>query len=892
MLINISNLKTVEKIYNSYKENPDSVELSWRSFFDGFEFAGDLGSDDSLKQVNVFKLINAFRYEGFKHVNNNPLEKNNSYLNIGDFNLTDSDLNTAFYFDEKKVLLKKIIEDLKDIYCNRIGFEFGHCDQSLRSWIQKVLESSLTLKLTSKARHAILEALNNAEIFEQFLNTKYPGQKRFSLEGAETLIPIIHSIIGDGVKNHNLKEVIIGMAHRGRLNVLANILKKPYSVIFHEFEEDYYPFSYEGSGDVKYHKGFSTTLNKEGDKTVHIHLSANPSHLESIDSIVLGQTYAKQFLRSDLGRNEVLPILIHGDASFAGQGVVYESLQFMQLENYSVGGTIHIIINNQIGFTTLPEEGKSTQRCSDIAKAFGIPVFHINAEDPESCIVAATLAMEIKNKFKIDVILDLICYRKYGHNEGDEPAFTQPLQYDTIRKKHSIREIYRDSLISQNIIGKKEAKQLETTFKETLDSALKKKLEFKENPPSSAMMLGSVWSRYLHLNQDDNLLSFVNTGIDKELIEIAISNFSKLPEDFNLHPKLKKWLLTRSECISKDLNDQCIDWAFAEMLALSSILLQKIPVRFAGQDSKRGTFNQRHLMWVDQKTANKYYPLSSLSNDQASFEIVNTPLSEFAALGFEYGYSLSNPVALVLWEAQFGDFSNEAQVLIDQYIVSAEKKWQRYSSLAMLLPHGFEGQGPEHSSARVERFLQLCADDNIQVVNCTTPAQYFHLLRRQALRKLKKPLIIFTPKSLLREKLCKSSFSELTTGNFQEILENPSEIKNPRKLIFCSGKIFYDLIREVKESSVVIIRIEQLYPLHKDKIKKIMEQYQNIKECFWVQEEPENMGAWSYIYQPLQSLVQPIKLKYIGREASASPAVGSHKQHLDELTTLINKALE
>jgi len=892
LLINISNLQAVEKIYRSYKEDPNSVDLCWRAFFDGFEFGCDTSTENSTKQVNVYKLIEAFRNEGFKYVNNNPLKENNRQLDINAFNLTDLDLSATFYLDDKKTSLKEIINNLKNSYCNRIGFEFGHCEQSLRSWIQKKIEESFNLKLESAARLKILESLNSAEVFESFLNIKYSGQKRFSLEGAETLIPIIQTIIEDGVKNQNLREVVIGMSHRGRLNVLANILKKPYSVIFHEFEEDYYPFSYEGSGDVKYHKGFSTVLNKENDKTVHIHLSANPSHLESIDSIVLGQTYAKQLLRNDFRQSEILPILIHGDASFAGQGVVYESLQFMRLENYTVGGTVHIIINNQIGFTTLPEEGKSTLNCSDIAKTFGIPIFHINTEDPESCIVAATLAMEIKHKFKIDVILDLISYRKYGHNEGDEPSFTHPLQYDIIRNKRSIREVYQDGLISQNVIDKKEAELLEKSFRETLDHALQKKLEFKENPPESEMMLGSVWSKYLQFDHAEDLFSPVNTKISLSLLKTIISNFSKIPEGFSLHSKLKKWIAAREKCIEVDLNNQCIDWAFAEMLAFSSILLQKISVRLSGQDSKRGTFNQRHLMWVDQKNANKYYPLSNLSNDQAAFQIINTPLSEFAALGFEYGYSLSNPSALVIWEAQFGDFCNEAQVLIDQYIVSAEKKWRRYSSLVMLLPHGFEGQGPEHSSARIERFLQLCADDNIQVVNCTTPAQYFHILQRQALRKLKKPLIIFTPKSLLRETLCKSSFKDLITGNFEEVLEESSEVKNPEKVIFCSGKIFYDLIKKRKKNTHLIIRIEQLYPLNKDKIKKSFEKYQNIKEFFWVQEEPENMGPWSYIHKPLEDLIQPLKLKYVGRRASASPAVGSHKQHMDELTILLNKALE
>jgi 2-oxoglutarate dehydrogenase E1 component len=890
LLINLTNIKPIEKIYEKYLKDAQSIDPIWRAFFEGFEIISGVDLNDLEKQAMVINLINAYRKHGFKYVDNNPLIKNNEKLNWKEFNFDEFDLSSKFNSDnlfDYQVSLSEILEKATNSYCNRIGYEFDHCDPLLKDWLQRRIENKAAFDLSNDIKQDILKDLSKADIFESFLNTKYPGQKRFSLEGAETVIPIINTLIGRG-EYYGLNEIIIGMSHRGRLNVLANIAQKPYSVIFYEFEDDYSPLNYENSGDVKYHKGFSSTINK-GEKKINIHLSANPSHLESINPVVLGQTYAKRQAAKD---SKVLALLIHGDASFAGQGVIYESLQFMRLKNYSIDGAFHIIVNNQIGFTTPPEESKSTLHCTDIAKAFGIPVFHVNVEDPESCIIATKLALEVKHKFKTDVILDLICYRKYGHNEGDEPMFTQPLQYGVIKKKKAVRLLYQDSLIKQNIIEKEKVEKFESEFKDILNQALNEAETFKKEPPLAKKMLGDVWAKQINKSANQ-ILEDVNTGINFNKLKEIITNFSKLPVNFNLHPKLSKWINQRLEILQKDQHELLIDWSYAEMLALASLLIEKIPIRFAGQDAKRGTFNQRHLIFIDQKTAQEHLTLNNLSSDQALFEILNTPLSEFAALGFEYGYSLFNPKALVLWEAQFGDFCNGAQILIDQYISSAEVKWQRYSNLTLLLPHGYEGQGPEHSSARIERFLQLASNNNIQIVNCTVPSQYFHLLRRQALRDYKKPLIVFTPKSLLRHPLCKSSVNDLKDQNFKEILEDIVDVKNPNKIIFCSGKVFFDLIkyREDKQiSNCLIIRVEQLYPLRVDVLKKIIEKYTNIRKYLWVQEEPKNMGAWEFIYHPLQSLIGSKKFEYVGRCSSASTAVGSYKLHHEELNEFLNKA--
>jgi len=687
------------------------------------------------------------------------------------------------------------------------------------------------------------------------------------------MIPLLAEIIDLG-GDLGVEEFLIGMAHRGRLNVLTNILNKPYMGIFEEFEDDT-SLSFSGNDDVKYHMGFTGEWKSRNGKKLTVGVAANPSHLESVDPIVLGEVYAKQILKKDAEKNRIVPLLIHGDASVSGQGVVYETLQLMNLPDYSVGGTLHLVVNNQIGYTTLPKESRSTRYCTDIAKTFSCPVFHVNAEDPESCLFAAKLAIEIRQKFHCDVFIDLLCYRKYGHNEGDEPSFTQPLQYKLIRSKKPIRQIYYEQLISAGALEQKIAEALEQQFRETLKGALLKAQEkiaakVAEKPPAPP-----------------NLLQPFASAVEAQELKSVIETFCKVPAGFNLHPKLQKWVKDRLAAVT---SDGAIDWPTGECLAFGTLLSENISIRLAGQDSQRGTFSQRHLIWIDAETSQPYCPLCQIKRGR--FDVVNSPLSEFAGMGFECGYTWAASETLVLWEAQYGDFDNGAQIIIDQYIVSAEQKWNCPSSLTLLLPHAYEGAGPEHSSARMERFLQLAACGNIQVVNASTPAQYFHLLRRQALRKVKKPLIVFTPKSLLRAPACTSHLKDFTTGQFEELLDDPNPPQSCKRLLFCSGKIFYDLLAARKQSDVAIVRFEQIYPLHIEKLQKFIAKYKGFTECCWVQEEPENMGAWNFIGPHLQMyLPKGCKFSYVGRPQNPNTATGSHKKYKQEQQALLNQAL-
>lgn len=816
----LANIGLIEELYNRYLKDPESVEPSWRHFFEGIDFAAHLyktGGDGS------HELVQTFRRYGHLWANFNPLE-------------------SAEAFDAKRfsALDAPTVAKLKEVYCGAIGYEYMDLGKpELEKWIQERIETQGQAQLSVEEKHLLLDYLNRSEVFEAFLHTKYVGQTRFSLEGAETVVPLLAEMIDQS----GAEEVLIGMAHRGRLNILTNILNRPLESMFAEFEDDTH-LSFTGSDDVRYHMGFVGKF-----KNVIVEMAANPSHLESIDPVVLGQVFAKQ----KGNKQRVMPLLIHGDASVAGQGVVYESLQLMNLPSYSVGGTIHLVINNQIGYTTLPSEGRSTRYCTDIAKTFGCPVFHVNAEDPESCLFVGKLAVEIRQKFGCDVFIDLLCYRKYGHNEGDEPSYTQPLHYQRIRSKKSIGQIYREKLQAE---GKFQPEKLNVEFKETLQKGLVSGQQ--KTPPAKT-------------DRKTDLFAPCETAVAPAVLKEVLATYCKVPEGFHLHPKLQKW-------VSDRLTGAAIDWATGECLAFGSLLKQGVPVRLAGQDSQRGTFSQRHLIWVDVETGEPYCPLCQY---KAKLEVVNSPLTEFAGMGFEYGYSWAAPTSLVLWEAQYGDFNNGAEVIIDQYIVSAEQKWNALSSLVLLLPHGYEGAGPEHSSARMERFLQLAADNNIQVVNPSTPAQYFHLLRKQALRTTKKPLIVFTPKSLLRSPACTSQIDSFTSGTFEEVLDDPAPPKNPKRLILCSGKVFYDLLALRKD--VALVRIEQLYPLNQEKLKKLLEKYP--VERFWVQEEPENMGAWNYIQRVIPNL------KYVGRPASATTATGSNKKHKQEQAALLQAAL-
>ncbi len=874
----LANMALIEELYARYQADPSSVDISWRHFFEGIDFGSYLYrrgvepvADQS--QLRIYDLVQAYRRYGHMLAQFNPLdtgERKAPELDLEKLGFFESELTQVFptlgFCGKKEAPLQELIQALKDIYCNRIGFEYmdlGNPD--LEKWVQGRLEPQLAIQPTIEEKHLLLDYLNKSEVFETFLHVKYVGQTRFSLEGAETMIPILAEMIGLG-GDLGVDEFFLGMAHRGRLNVLTNILNKPLALILEEFEDDT-TLSFIGNDDVRYHMGYTGELKNRSGKKISVSIAANPSHLESVDPVLLGQTYAKQILKNDSDKSRTVPILIHGDASIAGQGVVYESLQLMNIPAYSVGGCLHLVVNNQIGYTTLPEEGRSTRYCTDIAKTFSCPVFHVNAEDPESCLFAAKLAVEIRQKFRSDVFIDLYCYRKYGHNEGDEPSFTQPVQYQLIRSKKTIREIYYEQLLAAGHLEQKMAEALDKQFKDALKTALAKAQEkvaakMGESPPSTP-----------------NLLEPFPTGVDLKTLKSVLEIFCKVPEGFHLHPKLQKWVQDR-------LNAAKIDWSTAECLAFGSLLLQKVDIRLAGQDSQRGTFSQRHMVWIDMQTSRPYCSLKQIPS--ARLDVINSPLTEYAGLGFEYGYTWSATSALVLWEAQYGDFNNGAQIIIDQYLACAEQKWNFPSSLTLLLPHAYEGGGPEHSSARLERFLQLCANNNMQIVYPTTPVQYFHLLRRQALRKRRKPLIVFTPKGLLRVHECVSPIEAFANGQFEEILDDPTPPSTCKRLIFCSGKVFYNLLAARQRNDVALIRIEQLYPLHRDKLKKIIAKYKGFTECLWVQEEPENMGAWNYIGPHLQHEVP--KLYYVGRPQNASTSTGSNRKHKQEQAALLEHA--
>ncbi len=921
-LLGFSNLSFIEEQYDQYCRDPGSLDSSWRQFFDTLQTSQAAPSSamqaydmqitlqppvekevsvlyrtkasPETADIRVYNLIQGYREFGHLKAKINPITTHPIgepwQLKLETYGFTSKDLSKPFatfgLLAEKEAPLLTIVNTLQTIYCDNIGVEYMEVENpQLEQWLQQKIEPTLfKANLTIDQKQMILQQLNKSELLESFLHTKYVGQKRFSLEGAETLIPMLSAILEAG-SQLGMEEYVVGMAHRGRLNVLANILNKSYTEIFSEFDESYIPDSYEGSGDVKYHKGFFAEVSTQNGKKVRIDLSPNPSHLESVDPVVEGMTRAKQVQTGDeIKQEKVVPILIHGDASLAGQGVVYETMQLYKLEGYSTGGTIHIIINNQIGFTTSPKDTRSTLYCSDIAKAFGAPVFHVNAEDPDGCVYATHLAVELRQKFHCDVFIDLNCYRKYGHNEADEPAFTQPIEYQLIRKKKPIRDLYRDNLIQRGVVEKYLAESVEAEFKKALNQALKsvKIPEKKEG------------IEFLSEETDDrSQFQEIDTRVPLDLLQTAASRLCFVPEGFNIHPKLVNLNKERLEMVKGGGDSKPLDWGMAELLAYASLLLEGIHVRISGQDSCRGTFSHRHAMWMDQVQEKAYYPLKHLSPQQGRFDIYNSSLSENAVLGFEYGYSESYSSALVIWEAQFGDFSNGGQVVIDQFIAPAEQKWGLKSGLVLYLPHGYEGQGPEHSSGRIERFLQLAGHNNIRIANPTTPAQIFHLLRKQTKNPSKKPLIIFTPKGLLRHPDCVSTIEELSTGQFQEIIDDPSRPKNVKRLIFCSGRIYYDILaekRKLQAKDLAVVRVEQLYPLHTEKLKEIFNRYGEHQEIIWAQEEPVNMGAWEFMQSEFRKIIPKQKeIRFVGRARSASTAVGSYLLHKRELAAIMKE---
>jgi 2-oxoglutarate dehydrogenase E1 component len=890
----------IEQLYNQYITNPNSVDPSWAHFFEGFDFARKNYAQQShdipeevQKEFRVINLINGYRSRGHLFTSTNPVRNRRTYSptnDIENFGLSTSDLDKTFVAGNELGIgpskLKDIIAHAEQTYCRSIGAEYMYIrTPEIIDWLQKKMEGTKnTPSFSIEQKKRILQKLNEAVAFENFIHIKFTGQKRFSLEGAETLIPAIDAVIEAGAEI-GIKEIVMGMSHRGRLNVLANILNKTYEDIFTEFEGNEFDDTNSFDGDVKYHLGFSSDIETRKGKSVHLSLLPNPSHLEAVNPVVQGIVKAK--IDNQLGTiNDIAPLVIHGDAAIAAQGVIYEVIQMSQLKGYGTGGTIHLVVNNQIGFTTNYIDGRSSTYCTDIAKVTLSPVFHVNGDDVEALVYTIKLAIEYRQKFHRDVFIDILCYRKYGHNEGDEPRFTQPLLYKIISKHKNPREIYNEQLYSQGAIESNLAKEMETSFKkmlqQSLDSAKKHdKTKFIKHTEGN-------WAG-LHFAANGEMDKSPSTGINVKKLKKLGGLISMLPKDKVFFNKTQKLFLEREKMIK---DGTAVNWAMGEQLAYATLLDEGHPVRVSGQDVERGTFSHRHAVIRVEDSEEMYYPLNNISTSQAPFYIYNSLLSEYAVLGFEYGYSLASPQSLVIWEAQFGDFANGAQIIIDQYLVSGEDKWKRMNGLVLLLPHGYEGQGSEHSSARIERFLNLCAEDNMQVVNCTTPANFFHVLRRQLHREFRKPLVVFTPKSLLRHPKCVSSLEQFSKGGFMEVIDDtPIDKQDVSRIILCSGKIYYDILAEREKNKieeVAVIRLEQLYPFPLKQLEDILSEYTNYEEIIWTQEEPENMGAWGFI----QRAWKKKHLKLISRKESASPATGSYKHHEKEQTALINRVFD
>jgi len=917
-----NNASFVEDLYEQYLENPDSVPESWQKKFSEIRqlnqhdiphspiverFAqlavsspGRLAklqgfTEESVKkQSAVARLINQYRMKGHQIADNNPLGKDIHIppdLEPAYYGLAEPDMDTLFHtgnlYGKDRMPLRKIITTLKDIYCGSIGTEYMHIvDTDAKRWIQTKLESSRPGLTDPGQKRWLLHLLTAAEAIEKHLHTKYVGQKRFSLEGGESLIPILDELI-QLAGTRQAKELVIGMAHRGRLNVLVNILGKSPAALFGEFEGTHVSSPGALTGDVKYHMGFSSNV-ETSSGPLHVTLAFNPSHLEIINPVVEGSVKARQDRRGKGSVDTVIPVLIHGDASFAGQGVVMETLNMSETRAFSTGGTVHIVINNQIGFTTSnPFDARSTLYCTDVANMIQTPVFHVNGDDPEAVIFVTRLALEYRMRFHEDVVIDLICYRRRGHNEADEPAVTQPIMYKIIHNHPTTRQIYADNLMQDQLISADDAKAMETNYQHKLDQDQVVSRPILDNTSYS---YSRQWDVFLHKSWEEP----ADTRVALERIRFCNDRLQRLPSGFELHPRVAKIMESRNKMAAGALP---LDWGFAETMAYATLLLENYEIRLTGQDVGRGTFFHRHAILYNQINGEPYIPLKHLAENQARPQIFDSLLSEEGVLGFEYGYSSTEPNKLIIWEAQFGDFANGAQVVIDQFISSGESKWGRLSGLVMLLPHGCEGQGPEHSSARLERYLQLCADANIQVCYPTTPAQIFHLLRRQLIRQYRKPLIVMSPKSLLRHKLAVSTLEELSQGQFQTVIDEIDDLDKARitRLIMCSGKVYYDVLearRRDKLNHIAIIRIEQLYPFPAQAFRRIIQHYPHIKEYVWCQEEPKNQGAW---YQSKHNFYNNLdanaNIEYVGRPASAAPAVGSFKTHIQEQRAVVQSAL-
>ena len=938
-----ANATFINDLHKEWKANPNSVPKEWDLWFknngddvildDGPSWAkknsqvigaidtvasvravargiagkGDLSATDlraaTTDSIRAIMLIRAFRINGHLLAKLDPLNLQEGdvhpELNPKTYGFKDDDWDRPIFIDNvlgmESATLRQIMEIVKETYCGSIGIEFMHVqDPAQKAWIQERIESIRnTTEFTKRGKKAIYERLVGAETFEQFLHKKYAGTKRFGLDGSESVVPAIEQILKRG-SQLGMKEVVIAMAHRGRLNLLYNILNKPFRAIISEFlGNQANPEEAGGSGDVKYHMGASADREFDGNN-VHLSLQPNPSHLEVVAPVVIGRVRAKQNQHNDTNdRSSVLGIVLHGDAAFAGQGVVAETFDFSGLRGYRTGGTIHIVVNNQIGFTTSPNYSRSSPYCTDVAKMVMAPIMHINGDDPEAVIHASRIATEFRQKFACDVVLDIISYRRYGHNEGDEPAFTQPIMYKKIGSHDSISTIYGKKLVKEGILTDQEAKDEVDNHNKFLEKEFQAGANYK---PNKADWLEGQWANLRAAHGDDRRGETSVSTDDLKLIGNAITT---IPENIQVNKKLARIVEARKKAID---TGEGIDWSTAEHLAFGSLLLEGHPVRLSGQDSCRGTFSQRHAVFVDQVKEERYTPLNNIKENQENFEVIDSPLSEASVLGFEYGYALTEPTALVMWEAQFGDFANGAQVIVDQFISSGEAKWLRMSGLVMLLPHGYEGQGPEHSSARLERYLQLCGEDNMQVLNCSTPANYFHALRRQLKRDFRKPLIIMTPKSLLRNKMCVSKLSDMAEQTaFRRVIKDPDinlKDKNIKKVVICSGKVFYNLYEEREKrklENVKILRLEQIYPFPHRTLKEELSKTPDA-EVVWCQEEPKNMGSWFFVDRKIEDVLMSYKAKflrptYAGREEAASPATGSLSRHNKEQADLVNEAL-
>lgn len=895
--------ESIEALYQQYLLNPAEMDEGWSRFFEGFEFArlnydiqaGGEVPQEFLKEFKVMALINGYRQRGHLFTKTNPVRERRKYnptLDIENFGLDATDLNTVFQAGTEIGIgpapLSKIIEHLKIIYCGSIGIEFLYVrDPQKIEWLKSKFDAlAFQPEFSKEKRHEILTMLNKAVGFEKYLHKKFVGQKRFSLEGGESIIPALEVAVKSG-SELGIEEFVIGMAHRGRLNMLANVFDKPYEQIFQEFEGYIYDDE-RYDGDVKYHLGYNNTITTPTGKQVQLNLLPNPSHLETVASVAEG--LARSFIDAKYsGENKkCCPIVIHGDAAVAGQGIVYELIQMSKLPGYKTGGTIHLVINNQVGFTTNYLEARSSTYCTDIAKVVLTPVLHVNSDDVEAVVKAMELAMEYRQRYREDIFIDLLGYRKHGHNEGDEPRFTQPLLYKSIDKHPDPFKIYSQELLKKGVFTEDEVKKVEKDFSDQLDAGLEKAKSGKSG--KAKLFLEDLYKDMRQSTTHDFAFS-PKTALPKKKVSSLLEKLNHLPEGKNFNKKITKIFSDRANMVKENR----LDWALGEALAYASLLDEGKTVRLTGQDVVRGTFSHRHAILRMEDTEEEYTPLNNLSDEQAKFIIYNSLLSEYAVLGFEYGYAIGNPEGLTIWEAQFGDFNNGAQIVIDQYISAGEDKWKTQNGLVMLLPHGYEGQGAEHSSARLERFLTLCAEQNMQVVNCTTPANFFHVIRRQNSRPFRKPLVVMSPKSLLRHPECISKVEDFTNGGFQEVIDDETvNAKEVERVIFCSGKIYYELNDERRKNNihnVAIVRLEQLFPWPVEQVLKILDKYKHVKSIQWVQEEPENMGAWGYILRLLSKGYKGVHIVVVSPPASASPATGSAKMAAARQRAVIEEAI-